>query len=218
MSHEGELEVLTNLIDRLVTHAYHELKGRDVKVAWAELHSYAEIRWSDAKSPISIKCDNSVVDWHEAAITGLLAHELSHPALRSHNITEKQTDMDVIGRGLGVYLGFERVTSDRYGDVIIKNGRDRYLGYESIRKQLDKYQKTQLDRLMEFVRIKPQECKLIHDSLIVNYPNRSLVSVGGHIFSSENIAPDADIKLVIRHSRTYIYADELLVGQIDAEL
>jgi hypothetical protein len=215
MSHVGELEILRNLINRLVTHAYHELKERDIEVAWTKLHSYAEIRWSDTKSPISVKCDNSVVDWHEAAITGLLAHELSHPALKAHSISEKQTDMDVIGRGLGAYLGFERVTSGRYGDVIINKGRDRYLGYESIREQLDKYQKIQLDRLMESVRIKPQKCKLIHDSLIVNHPDRSFVSIGGYIFSSENIAPDADIKLVIRHSRTYIYADELLIGQLD---
>ena len=218
MFYEGKPDILNNLLDRLITHVYRELKGREVKVGWAKLHSYAEIRWSDDKSPISIKCDKSVADWHEAAITGLLAHELSHPALKSNNTSEKQTDMDVIHRRLGIYLGFERVTSGRYDDNIINNGRDRYLGYKAIREQLDDYQKIQLDRLMELVRIKPQKHKLVHDSLIVSQPEKSLVSIGGYIFTGENIAQDADIKLVIRQSRTYIYADELLIGQLDAEL
>ena len=102
MSLKIQPEILTNLVDRLVHYAYQELRSRDITINWAKLDSFAEVRWSDKKNPITIRCDRSVNDWHEAAITGLLAHELCHPAQRVRNSNESQTDIDVIKRGLGV--------------------------------------------------------------------------------------------------------------------
>jgi hypothetical protein len=218
MPYENQSDILTNLVDRLVHHAYQELTSMDFRVSWAKLHSYAEVHWSDEKNPIIIKCDSSVTDWHDAAITGLLAHELSHPAQESHRIGENQTDNDVIRRGLGVFLAFERAISGRYNDNIVNRGRDRYLGYESIRGQLDHYQKKQLDRLMEWRRVKAIEPKLVHDSVIVTRSGGLVLSIGGYIFKNASISPQADIKFVIRDSRTYVYADDTLIGQLDAEL
>jgi len=54
----------------------------------------------------------------------------------------------VIARGLGCFLAIERAFTRKYADHIIGNGKDRYLGYESIRKLLTSGQVTQLDILM----------------------------------------------------------------------
>lgn len=214
MSYENQLDILTNLVGRLVNHAYQELKGRSIRISWEKLNSYAEVRWRDENSPIIIKCDKSVSEWHDAAQTGLIAHELSHPAQRYHNIGEYQTDMDVIRRRLGIYLAFERVTTGRYNDNLVNRGRDRYLGYETIRKQISDFEKMQLDKLMEHRMLKPSKPKLAHDSVIVD----NYLSIGGYVFKNAKISSDTDIKFIIRDSRTYIYADDILVGQLDVEL
>lgn len=214
MPNSNQSAILSDLVIRLVNHAYQNLKGRDIRTFLAKLNSYAEVRWQDEKSPIIIKCDTSVTSWHDAALTGLLAHELSHPAQRFHSISEYQTDTDVIERGLGVYLAFERVTTGRYNDIPVNKGRDRYLGYESIRSRMSDRERKQLDKLMEQRMLKPCRPKLAYDSVIVeNY-----LSIGGHIFEGVNISPEADIKFIIRDSRTYIYADDTLIGQLDEEL
>jgi hypothetical protein len=207
-------EILSNLVAKLVKNAYHELESRDIRTSWAKLNSYAEVRWRDDRSPITIKCDESVADWHDAALTGLLAHELSHPAQRFHNASEYQTDTDVIMRGLGVYLAFERVSTGRYDDHLVNRRRDRYLGYETIRRQINDFKKKQLDKLMEQRMLKPHKPKLAYDSVVVD----DYLSIGGFVFEGVTISQDTDIKYVIRDSITYIYADDRLIGQLNVEL
>jgi hypothetical protein len=216
MPSDNKSGMLSNLLTKLIDYTYQDLKDKDIMIHWAKLHSYAEVRWDEENLSIEISCDESVKGWHEAAVIGLLAHELSHPARRG--ISESQTDFDVINRGLGVYLAFERVISGRYNDTIINRGKDRYLGYVTIRKEMEDFQMKQLDKLMEWRRIKPVEQKLVHDSIIINRADRLVLSVGEDIFKDVDISPNADIKLIIRDSKTYIYADDVLISQLDVEL
>jgi hypothetical protein len=126
---------------------YADIKDRTVHILWARAGPNAVIVWSQDKTD-SIRCNIVVTEWPEPAILGLLAHELSHISLGTDLHDELQADEDVIARGLGHYLAFQRAFTKKYSDQILREGQDKYLGYGSIRKRLKPLQRKKLDRLM----------------------------------------------------------------------
>ena len=124
------------LVDVLISSAYPELRNSNMSVSWGKTSSFAQIQWSDSKDDISIRINTKVKEWHEAGVTGLISHELSHPAQRGGGLSELKTDRDAISRGFGPYLAVERLFAGKYEDHVVRRGKDRYLGYRSIRVQL----------------------------------------------------------------------------------
>ena len=90
---------LNDLIRTLVSFGYPELQKRQVVASWGRTSNYAQVRWSDDDNEINIRINKNVRMWHQAGLTGLLSHELSHPAQSGSGIKEKRTDEDVITRG-----------------------------------------------------------------------------------------------------------------------
>ncbi len=136
-----------DFIFTLMNKEYDDIKDRNVNVVWGRTGANAVIIWSQNKSDI-IRCNVAVRDWPEPAIFGLLCHELSHIALGADLHSELQADKDVIARGLGHYLAIERIFTRKYADHIIGEGKDKYLGYESIKKLLKSNEAQQLDSLL----------------------------------------------------------------------
>ncbi|MHA2143318.1 MAG: hypothetical protein ACXADF_17710 [Candidatus Thorarchaeota archaeon] len=136
-----------DIIFRLLKDEYADIKGRTVHIIWDQRGANAAIVWSQNKTDV-IRCNRAVAKWPEPAIIGLLSHELSHIALGSDLHSEYQTDEDVIKRGLGHYLAIERAVTKKFTDHILKDGKDRYLAYSSIRNRLKSHQLEQLDRLI----------------------------------------------------------------------
>jgi len=131
----------------LMSKAYADIKDRNVHIEWGRTGANAVLVASQNKSD-KIRCNRVVRDWPESALFGLLSHELSHIALGVSFHSELQADEDVIARGLGPYLAIERVFTNKYSDYIMRNGEDKYLGYESIKKLLKTYEVHHLDILM----------------------------------------------------------------------
>jgi hypothetical protein len=136
-----------DFIFTLMSKEYGDIKDRNVNVVWGRTGANAVIIWSQNKSDI-IRCNVAVRDWPEPAIFGLLSHELSHIALGADLHSELQADKDVIARGLGQCLAIERAFTLKYADHIIGEGKDKYLGYKSIKKLLKTHEVQQLDSLM----------------------------------------------------------------------
>lgn len=136
-----------DFIFTLMSNEYAEIKDRTVHIIWSKAGPNAAIVWSQNKTDV-IRCNIAVTEWPEPAILGLLSHELSHIALGTDLHGELQADEDVIARRLGHYLAIERALTNMSSDHILRDGEDRYLGYESIRKGLNSHQIKQLDRLM----------------------------------------------------------------------
>ena len=134
---------------------------------------------------------------------------------------EASTDLDVIDRGLGVYLATERVTTGRYKDQTTHRGRDRYYGYRSIRQRLTRQETAQLDRLLNDLRIMPSISSdggmgRIHDIAVVEN-ERGQMSVGGYLFRGLQIPSSSGVKLVIRDDVAYLYVNDQIVGQSNLE-
>lgn len=136
-----------DFIFKLISNEYADIRDRTVHILWARAGSNAVIVWSKNKTD-TIRCNIAVTKWPEPAILGLLSHELSHIALGTDLHDELQADEDVISRGLGHYLAIERAFTKKYSDHVLRDGEDRYLGYNSIRKQLKSHQVKELDRLL----------------------------------------------------------------------
>jgi hypothetical protein len=209
------------LADTLVFHAYPELVNSNLQVTWGKTSSFAQIYWDETKERISIRVNNDVKAWHESGILGLISHELSHPAQARGGKSEVTTDNDSIRRGLGPYLAIERLFAGKYEDHVIRRGKDRYLGYKSIRSQMTELEVQQLDSLLSEVGIIPSRekdvRKTIHDTLIHEEPKRSTIIVEGHRFILPSAIKEPDIRIIERNSTTYVYADEVLVGEFLGE-
>ncbi|MFW9794349.1 MAG: hypothetical protein ACFFEE_08605 [Candidatus Thorarchaeota archaeon] len=212
---------LNNLLKDLVSFAYPELQKRVVVASWGKTSSFGQVRWNDDSQEISIKIDKCVRGWHPAGITGLLSHELSHPTQRGSGLKELKTDEDVIKRGLGPYLAIDRILAGKYEDHIMRRGKDRYLGYRSIRGHLTPQETRDLDRLMSDTQLKPVASgkrTLLHDSVFYEKGGTTTISVEGHKFTLPHGFDDPDIKMVIRGGTVYVYADEILVGQYEEDV
>ncbi len=221
---EGALDGLTKIPDinilseKLVRLAYPELQESTITAKWGRTTSFAQIWWDKSTDKISIRVNSDVQEWHDAAVTGLISHELSHPALKERGMSELQTDKDVLSRGLGLYLAVERLFAGKYDDHIICSGRDRYLGYESIRLNLTKIETQQLDTVLCKIGIIPTRptdpIKINHDIMILDNEYRTSIIVEGHQIIIPQDMSDADIKLVERDGTMYVYANEILVASL----
>ncbi|MHA2424783.1 MAG: hypothetical protein ACXAEF_08350 [Candidatus Thorarchaeota archaeon] len=134
-------------IDALVKNAYEDLSHKEIKAKWGRTSAFATVTMNKT-GPIKIQCNRITREWPEPALIGLLSHELSHIIIGDIRDSERLTDIDVIERGLGVYLAVERIIADKYADHVVTRGRDRYLGYGTIREDLTSHEIKQLDKLL----------------------------------------------------------------------
>jgi hypothetical protein len=205
-------------MSNLVQYAYPELSGLHLRATWGKLSSLAEIRWGNPREQISLSCDKTAKRWHESALVGLLSHELSHPCVSAGQRAEERTDADAIERGLGVYLAAERISTGRYLDQLVGRGRDRYLGYQSIRHRLTQHETRELDRLLDSMRIVSSistvsSAQTIHDTAICG----DRVLVGGYVFQGVSIQPESSAKLLVRDESVFLYVDDELAGETQTD-
>lgn len=207
---------LSELVHRLVEIAYPELIQSNIKIQWGQTSSFATISWSQESKDIRIRCGNETRHWHEAALTGLLAHELSHPAQGKTNQSERGTDLDAVERGFGPYLGVERLLAGKYEDHIVRRGKDRYLGYRSIRKLLNENELTHLNALLTQLKLVPSrkiEHKTVHhDIVIIHSVDRTTIQIDGHKFEIALRKEDPEVRTVVRENTTFVIVDDEEVG------
>ena len=213
MGRHRDLQELAHL---LVEEAYPELRGSELDVRRGRTSFFGTVSWTSLPGTIRIVCSTQTKKWHEAALLGLLSHELSHTAQSKHSTSERSTDIDVIDRGLGPYLAAERATTGKYEDYIISRGRDRYLGYRTIRGHLLGLELTQLDVLLREMRLVPSrkaECELLnHDVSIRHSDGRTEISINGNTFMVISDAKDPKIELIAREGITCVYVDGREIG------
>lgn len=200
-----------------MSYAYTDIEDKNVNVDWGRTQAYAVVIWNQGK-PVSIRCNKAIRSWTEPALLGLLSHELSHIALGENSHSEHQTDEDVIIRGLGPYLAIERIFTNKYSDHIIRKGRDRYLGYDSIRSLLTRHEGNQLDALMSDIGILPKKMQkdfLLHDYAIHQTENSSHIIIDGHSYSLDEKQSMKDIKFVVRDSSVQVLLDEQIIGEYE---
>jgi len=206
-----------NLAKRLVSHAYPELSQTRIAIGYGRIPSYANVRWGE-KGGIQVTCSVDSEDWPEPALLGLISHELSHPVQTRDWHSEIKTDQDVLSRGLGPYLAVERVLTGKYDDHILRGGKDRYLGYTTIRSLLNPSETRQLDRLLEDFRLIPskslrKDLDILHDTIAFDDKRATTIVVDGKLLLLPPVPSDADIKILVRHNHVLIYADEVEIGQ-----
>ena len=150
-----------------------------------------------------------------------MSHELSHPAQKGGGLSELKTDNDTITRGLGPYLAVERLFTGKYEDHVVQRGKDRYLGYRTIRAQLTHLECQQLDELLSEIGLvptkQPSPVTLSHDVVMFDRSSKTTLTIEGHQFILPRGIQNPDIKLVERNLVTYVYADEILVGEYTEE-
>lgn len=216
LGNRSNREIL-EIISSLVKYAYLELESKRFITKVAKIKSYACISWEHNHDVVRVTCNEIVNGWHEAALIGLLSHELSHPASMKMGHREESTDLDVINRGLGPYLALERIITNKYSDHFIKSGRDKYLGYKSIRKLLDAQELIQLDRLLSELRLTAKESTptldLVHDYHVMKTNDEFVTNSDMISQYQENQDETSELKFVIRDNTTHIYLDEVLVGK-----
>jgi hypothetical protein len=209
---------ISTLVKTLISTAYPELQKSNVLLSWGRTSAYAQIAWDDVRDQISIQFNKNVETWHETGIIGLISHELSHPAQKGAGLSELKTDKDVITRGFGPYLAIERVYTGKFEDHIIHSGKDRYLGYRSIREQLTKLESQQLDKVLSMIGLiptkPPSTITMSHDIAIVEKKTKTTVVIEGHRFLLPENISEPDIKLIERDLIIYVYADDILLGEI----
>lgn len=211
---------LSELVHRLVEIAYPELIQSNIKIQWGRTSSFATISWSQDSKDIRIRCSNETKQWHEAALTGLLAHELSHPAQGKTNQSERGTDLDAVERGFGPYLGVERLFAGKYEDHIVRKGKDRYLGYRSIRKLLDENELIHLDALLTQLKLVPsrkteRRTEHHHDTVIIHSANKTTIQIDGHEFEIALRKEDPEVRTVVRKNTTFVIVDDEEVGSFN---
>ena len=213
----NEVLDLTALLTRLIDVAYPELSANQIRIGWGRISSFATISWNQDFKDIRIKCSRETKTWHEAPLIGLLSHELSHPVHKGKSGSEERTDLDVIERGLGTYLGVERLFTGKYEDHIIRKGRDRYLGYRSIRNLLSDTELKHLDTLLKQLRLIPQQMIASppkhHDILIVNSSTNTIIEISGYTFELPFI-DNPDVTIVERESSTHVLVNGEDIGII----
>ncbi len=207
---------LTELVHRLVEIAYPELIHSNIKIQWGRSISFATISWSQESNDIRIRCSNETRHWHESALTGLLAHELSHAAQGKTKQSEISTDLDAVERGFGPYLGVERLFAGKYEDHIVRRGKDRYLGYRSIRKLLNENEVIHLNALLTQLKLVPsrkaEHQNVHHDTVIIHSANRTTIQIDGHEFEIAPRKEDPEIRTVVREDTTFVIVDDKEVG------
>ena len=210
---------LNNLVGLLVDLAYPELRMSDIKAMWSSTNCFATISWNQNLESIRIRCNRTTKKWHEAALLGLLSHELSHTVQKQSKNAEMKADLDAIKRGMGIYLAIERIFADKYEDHVIKRGRDRYLGYSSIRAYLFKTELEQLDRLLVEMKFVPKKqvstLNEYHDMQLMRDGKSTSIYVDGHEFTIPQEIKDADVKIVDDLCHSKIYVGKTLLGEID---
>ncbi|MHA2361509.1 MAG: hypothetical protein ACXAB6_06230, partial [Candidatus Thorarchaeota archaeon] len=211
---------IMDLVSNVVTYAYPELRNCDFVVNWRKMSSFAIIRWEYLAKRISISLDKSVMAWPEPAMFGLISHELSHPGNRRGGLSEEETDLDAIDRGLGPYLAIERIFAGKYLDHIVSKKRDKYLGYASIRDLLTSDESNQLNKLLRYLRLchptKDHHLKgRIHDTYIQQNSDTATIVVAGRRFNLDSYSKDSDVKLIVRNNIVSVYLDEELVGEFE---
>ena len=215
-----EVTELAALIERIVEVAYPELRGVHITTAWGRMSSFATIIWDQDFRDIRIKCSNETKKWHESALTGLLSHELSHPVHRGKSQSEQDTDNDAIERGFGPYLGVERLLAGKYEDHILRKGRDRYLGYRSIRNQLSETELKHLDALLTQLRLIPhrlvEKPPVHHDIILVNSSTNTIIEIDGYRFELP-LLDNPNITVVKEESLTQILVNGEVIGTFDNE-
>lgn len=207
---------LSELVHRLVESAYPELIQSNIKIQWGRTSSFATISWSQDTKDIRIRCSNEIRHWHEAPLTGLLAHELSHPAQCKTNQSERGTDLDTVERGFGPYLGVERLLAGKYEDHIVRSGKDRYLGYRSIRELLNENELIHLNALLTQLKLVPNRKteyqNIHHDTVIIHSANRTTIQVDGHEFEIALRKENPDVRTVVKENITFVIVDDEEVG------
>jgi len=216
-----EVPDISKVVEVLISSAYPELQQSNFSVTWGKTSSLAQIQWGESRDEISIRVNNSVKTWHEAGIIGLISHELSHPAQEGEELSELKTDKDAVSRGFGSYLAVERLFAGKYEDQVIQRGKDRYLGYRSIRAQLMYLESQQLDILLSEIGLVPTKYSspitLSHDISMFDKESKTILTIEGHQFLLPQGIQNPDIKLVERNYVTYVYADDILLGQFKEE-
>ncbi|NWF96478.1 MAG: hypothetical protein HXY34_10100 [Candidatus Thorarchaeota archaeon] len=156
----------TQLLSQLRDLAYADLRNWQLNLGWGRLNAFAHVSWTD--EILRLKLNVIVKRWPEPALVGLLAHELSHPAAGPDGVHERTTDIDVVRRGVGAYLAFERAFVRRYEDQLVGRG-DYYLGYRRLRSLLLPDETEDLDMLLRHFRLIPRRVRLVarlhHDSI-----------------------------------------------------
>ena len=212
----GEIIDLPKLVTRLVDTAYPELKQSQIIIQWGRSSSFAAISWTHDFEVVNIRCSNETRDWHESALTGLLSHELSHPAQQKKHQSERSTDLDAIERGFGPYLCVERLFAGKYDDHLIRKGKDRYLGYRSIRQLLKETELKHLDALLTQLRLVPsrnvEQKKVHHDIIIIHTTFDTTIQVAGHEFKVALQKCDVDVRLIVKENTTHVVIDDEEVG------
>ncbi|MFW9797963.1 MAG: hypothetical protein ACFFE2_13060 [Candidatus Thorarchaeota archaeon] len=210
---------ILSLTERLIVSVYPELQQASVSVSWGKTSSFAQIEWDDVVGSISIRINNEVKAWPEACVIGLISHELSHPSQKRGKTSELKTDMDSISRGLGPFLAVERLFAGKYEDHMILHGKDRYLGYASIRVELTEIELQHLDALLSELHLIPSKppnpISMNHDVAIVNNVRERTVTIQGYKFMLPKSMENPDIKLLERNNVTYVYADEIMIGEFE---
>jgi len=208
---------LPALVEQLVDVAYPELKGSNINARWGRTSCFATVSWTSDRLNITITCNIQTKKWHEAALLGLLSHELSHPALGTSNREESSTDIDVIRRGLGPYLAVERAMTDKHEDSVISRGKDKYLGYKSIRANLNEEELIQLDALLQEMRLVPQRYTGLqlphHDLTIIKTEGMTDISIDGNLFSLEGNIEDSQVEIITRDGISYVFLNGKVIGK-----
>ena len=65
------------------------------------------------------------------------------------------TDLDAIERGLAPYLAIERLYAEKYEDHLLHRGKDKYLGYRTVRQKMTNLEVAHLDAMLEELSLIP---------------------------------------------------------------
>jgi hypothetical protein len=210
---------LHELIQHLVEVAYPEFMRSNITTRWGRTSCFATVSWTADRMRILVTCNTQTKKWHEAALIGLLSHELSHPIQERSGRAESKTDLDVICRGLGPYLAVERASSGKYEDYVISRGKDKYLGYRSIRSLLNAEELIQLDALLQEMQLIPQKNVIFQiphqDLAILKTEGKTEISIDGHTFTLDGNIDDSQIEIIIRNGISHVYHKGQEIGKYD---
>ena len=211
---------LAQLVTRLVVTAYPELNPNNISTGWGRTSSFATVSWTDDFKDIRIRCNNETKRWHEAALIGLLSHELSHPAQMKNIQSERTTDLDAVERGFGPFLGVERLFAGKYEDHIVRKGKDRYLGYRSIRQLLTRSEVIHLDTLLSELKLVPsskiEKPSMYHDVAIIHSSINTTIKIDGHEFELPLKKENPEISILKKGNRIHVIIDGEDVGSFES--
>jgi DNA-binding transcriptional ArsR family regulator len=210
MAQEDEL---SKIAQKHVEISYPELRYSQVHASYGRTSAFASVTWEPRLESVTALCNPAVKEWHDAAITGLLAHEFSHPAQPGDGGSEEETDLDVIGRGLGIYLAVERILAGKYEDHHIRRGRDRYLGYRTIRRHLFSVETAQLDGLLREMKLIPTRYRgtwlAAHDVTRIDRRNKSYLTIDGAEIVVKRLSPSSVIDVLLKDGGRVVLIDNV---------